>query len=644
MLDRMRRHKGWLKWFLALVAVAMCLYLIPDFMSGSTSSPTSSGDVLAEVGGRKITVRDFDIRYQSQLETFRRQFGGSVNSTVLKQLQIEQQVLRQLIEDQVAAIEAERLGISVSDDELAAQIMALRLFQDGNGQFVGDQEYRQILLSLNPPLTVGQFEDDYRRDLALGRLRTAVTDWMGVSEDELQREYKQRNEKVNLLVVAVTANAFRDKVTVSDADIAAHFEANKESYRIGEQRSIRYFVVDRKAARAKVTVTAAEIQRDYNDNIDLFRTPEQIRASHILFKIEGKSEAEVRTRAEGVLKQVKTGADFAALAKQHSEDEMTKAGGGDLNYFPRGQMVPEFEKAAFSMKPGETSDLVKSVHGFHIIRVMDHKPEVVRALDEVRTTIQERLAAQKTARVLSEQAGQLAADVKSAEDLDRGAARANAKVMTSGLFTRQSPVPGLGPAPQVTDAAFRLKDTQEAAGPVDTPDGPVFLALAQKREPELPKLEDVRERVRTDLITRRAADLSRQRAAEIASTLRTAKDFTAGAKGLGLEAKETMMISRGSPIPDVGADPAIDKVAFTLPVGAVSDPIPTRDGTVIVKVTERDDVTPDELAKDRESFRAELLNERRERFFNAYMLKARDKTTIEVNQEAVQRAFSDRGL
>ena len=145
-------------------------------------------------------------------------------------------------------------------------------------------------------------------------------------------------------------------------------------------------------------------------------------------------------------------------------------------------------------------------------------------------------------------------------------------------------------------------------------------------------------------IRSRGTELSRKRGAEIAATLSGAKDFKAAAKALGFEAKETALISRGAPIPDVGVSADIDKVAFSLPVGGVSQPISTSDGTAIVKVTERDEATPEELKKDRETFRAELLNERRERFFSAYMNKARERTPIEVNNDVIRRTLNARGL
>jgi peptidyl-prolyl cis-trans isomerase D len=189
-----------------------------------------------------------------------------------------------------------------------------------------------------------------------------------VSDADLESEYRTRNEKVKLQVVALTADKFRDKVTVNDADVSSYYDAHKNDYRKGESRKIRYLLVDRDQLRSRVTVTPQEIETYYNSNIQQFQNPEEVRASHILLKTDGKDEAAVRKQAEDVLKQAKApGADFAALAKKYSEDDGSKVNGGDLDYFPKGRMVPEFEQAAFSMQPGQISDLVKSQFGFHII-------------------------------------------------------------------------------------------------------------------------------------------------------------------------------------------------------------------------------------------------------------------------------------
>jgi peptidyl-prolyl cis-trans isomerase D len=645
MLDRMRRHKGWLKWSLALVVLTFVVFYIPDFLQPQTTATAgaSPGEVIAEVGGREVTVADFQSAYQSQLQAYRNQFGEGINDSLLRQLGVEQQVLRQLIEEHLATIEAERQGIRVTDDELAEQIMSFPVFQEG-GQFIGDARYREFLQAQNPPLTVAQFEEGLRRSLMNDRLRTALTDWMAISDAELEREYKTRNEKVKLQVVALTANTFRDKVSVSDAEVAAHFEANKEEYRVGEQRKVKYLLLDLDQARQRVSVTPNEIQRDYNQNIQQYQTPEQIRASHILLKTEGKSEDAVRKQAEEILKQVKAGGDFEALAKKYSEDEPSKEQGGDLDYRTRGSLVPEFETAAYALKPGEVSDLVKSSFGFHIIKLVDRRPEVTRPLEEVRQEIQERLLTQKASQQVADRATELANRIKSAGDLDKVGIEIGSKVQFSQLFTRDSPIPGLGVSPQAADAAFGLPDNNAVVGPIPTQRGPVFMALSDRKDPYVPMLDEVKERVKEDLIRSRAADLSRQRGQEIAASLTGARDFTAAAKALGLEAKETALIPRASPLPDVGASAEVDKVAFSLPVGGVGGPIATSDATVIVKVVERDEATPEEFRKARETFRAEMLNERRQKFYNAYMTRVKDQTTIRTNDDVLRRYMAARAL
>jgi peptidyl-prolyl cis-trans isomerase D len=637
MLDRMRRHKNWLKWSLAIVVLTFVLLYIPDFVQ---TTPTGTGagarEVVAQVNGRSVTAGDFQQRYLSQVQAYRQQFGGNLNDQLLRQLGIDQQILSQMIDEQVGLIEAEQNGISVSDDELAQQIFSIPGLQE-NGQFIGEQRYEQLLASQYPPITKGDFEQSLRRSLMIDKLRSAVTDWIAVSDSDLEREYRNRNEKAKLQVVALTADKFRDKVTVNDADIASYYDAHKTEYRKGEQRKIRYLLVDRDQLRAKVTVTPQEIESYYNANIQQFQMPEQVRASHILLKTEGKDEATVRKQAEDILKEAKApGADFAALAKKYSEDDGSKVNGGDLDYFSKGRMVPEFEQAAFSMQPGQISDLVKSQFGFHIIKVVDKKAASTRPLDEVRTQIQGTLTAQRVDQQIADRTRDLDTRIKKPSDLDAVGKDAGLVVSETAFFAREEPVPGIGPTPEVTNQAFQMKDGDVSRG-LQSPRGPMYITVTGKRDPYVPNLDEVKDRVRDDVIKVRATELSKQKAGEIAAALRSAKDFTAAAKAQGLEAKDTQLITRGSPIPDVGVSQEIDKVAFTLPAGGVSNPIATPTATVIVRVAERQDVTPDAFRTAKESFRTQLLNERRAQFFEAYMTKAKQAMKIQVNADVARR-------
>src|SRR5688572_3790020 len=209
MLDRMRRHKGWLKWSLALVVLTFVVFYIPDFLTpGIGASPN---EVIADVEGESITVGQFQRRYNAQVNAYRNAYGGQLNDQLLKQLGIDRQILNQLVDEEAMVAESRKQGITVSDTEIRERILALPGFQE-NGKFVGEQRYRQILQFQNPPLTTKDFEASLRRALQIEKLRTALTGWMSVTDQDVAAEFRKRNEKVKLDVVPVTAAAFKSQV------------------------------------------------------------------------------------------------------------------------------------------------------------------------------------------------------------------------------------------------------------------------------------------------------------------------------------------------------------------------------------------------------------------------------------------------
>ena len=642
MLDRMRRHKGWLKWSLALVVFAFIAFYIPSFLSDPTVSVgVLPGEVIAEVEGRELTAGQFLQLYNSQIQAYRTAYGGNLSDQILSQLGIDQQILQQMIDEQATLTEAERQGLTVSDEELRQQIFAIPGLQE-DGRFVGEERYELILRSQSPPMTTGVFEENLRSSLMIDKLRAALTDWMTVSDAEVEREFTQRNERVKLQVVALTADRFRDEVTVTDADVASYFDMHRADYRVDEQRTVKLLLLDRDQAQATLTILPEDIQRFYNGNLSQYQTPEEIRASHILLNTAGKEQAAVRAQAEDLLEQLEAGADFAMLATEFSEDAGTAANGGDLDYFSRGRMVPEFETAAFALEPGQTSDIVQTQYGFHIIKVVDKKPAVTQSFDDVRPQIEDQLKRDRADQQIAARAIEFAGRIDGPADLDTLASGAGLTVSETDFFGRGDPVPGLGVAPQVALAAFQLDDDQVSA-PIPSPRGPVFVTVTGRQEPYVPMLDEVRDSVREDAIRTRATELSRQRATAIAAALRSASDFAAAAAAQGFEARETELIARETPLPDIGVSPEVDRAVFGMPVGSVSEPIAANDATVIVRVVERDDVTPEELLLGKDAFREQFLGERRTRFFTAYMTKAKERMRIEIQQDVVTRALAETG-
>ena len=634
MLDRMRRHKGWLKWSLALVVLTFVVFYIPDFLTTTTGA--SPNETLADVEGEPITVGAFTRRYNAQVQAYRNAYGGQMNDQLLKQLGIDRQILQQLIDEESMVAESRKQGITVSDVEIRERILALPGFQE-NGKFVGEQRYRQILQIQNPPLTTTDFETSLRRAIQIEKLRTALTGWMSVSDADVIAEFKKRNEKVKLDVVPVTAAAFKSKVTVTDAELVPYFDKAKDKYRIGEKRKIKYAQVNVEQVRGTLTVPEAEIAAFYQQNLTQYQTPAQVRASHILLKIEGKDEKAVQAQAEEVLKKAKApNADFAALAKQYSEDDTNNTNGGDLDYFGRGRMVAEFEQVAFAMKPGEISNVVKTAFGFHIIKVVDNQPETTRPLAQVHAELEDQLKWQNAQAEAEKIAKAIEATTKTPADLDKVAKERNLTVVETNLIASDEPIQGVGAQPELSSRVFAMKEG-EVTPAMRVATGWVFATVTGRQESYVPQLAEVKAKVADDVRQEKAAEMARQRATAIAADLKTAKDFTAAAKRAGLEVKTTELVARGAAIPDLGISEAVDAAAFALPQGGVSDAISTPTGTAVIRVVEKVAVTDAELSSGKDVLRDELVNVRRDKFFGAYMQKAKSGLKINIRQDTLAR-------
>src|SRR5687767_145854 len=296
MLDRMRRHRNWLKWSLFIVVVSFILLYIPSFMADPTQGAASNA-VVAEVDGRQITAAQFRRVYNQQMQQYRQSYGANIDDRLLKQLGIDQRIVQQMIQEEASLAEAKRLGIRASDAEVRERILALPAFQE-NGQFIGDQRYRQLLQMQSPPMRPSEFEEQVRRSIVSEKLQAALTGWMTVADSDVVAEFKKRNERVKVQVANFPADKFREGLVAGDAEVAKHFEDHKDTYRIGEKRKVRYLTIDQEAMRQRATVTGQQIERHYNDSIQQYSTPEQARASHILLKTEGKDDAAVKKQAE----------------------------------------------------------------------------------------------------------------------------------------------------------------------------------------------------------------------------------------------------------------------------------------------------------------------------------------------------------
>lgn len=637
MLDGMRRHKGWLKWSLAVVVLAF-IFLIPGVGLSPMSDTALPNDVLARVGDHEITVAEFQQEYTAQLQNYRLQSSGEVSEEVLRSLGIDRQILQGMIGRYTALTEAERLGLSVSDAEVRQRILSLPVLQE-DGQFVGEEMYRRFLSLQRPPLNPAQFEELVRSDIKRERLVNAITSWIAVSDEEVAEEHRRRNEKVKVEVVAFHGEDYRDQVEVSDEDIQALYNDAPLAYEEPEKRKLRFLLVDESAIFEGITPTESEVQQYYDANSDQYTTPGQLRASQILLRTADKDESEVEARAAELVAQARGDANFGELAREHSEDEATAEEGGDLGFIGRGRVLPEVEAAAFALGANEISDPVKSTLGFHIIRVTEKQEEITQPLDEVREAIENTLKNERATDRANAIGQSIADEVTTPEDLEHAATARGFELQESGFVAAGEPILGLGFAQQVSQRAFQI-EPDVVDGPIPTPTGPAFIVVIDQQDPVVPPLDDVREEVRRDVLRQKALELARDRASETAVSLQSGEDFAAAAAEAELTVSESELIARGAAFPEVGVSPALESVVFDLPVGEVSDVVETGGDTVAVAhLVERQNVTAEQIAEASDALRQELLSNRQNEFYSSYMSRVQQDITIDIDYAALDEVL-----
>jgi peptidyl-prolyl cis-trans isomerase D len=621
---------------LVLVAFSMLTYLVPNYNTGSTGSDM----VVAEVGKDTITLADTQRLIQATVRG--RQLPTEILPTYIPQM------VEQMVTERAMAMEAERLGLQVTDAEMADAIrqMVPTLFPDG--KFVGKEAYASMLAQQN--MTIDQFESDLRRQVAITRLRDIALEGIIVTQAEIEAAFRKKNEKIKVEFVRLTADKYKAESQPTEQEIEAFFKANTSRYTAPEKKNLTLLVADQAKMEAAAVPTDADLQRMYSQNQEAFRTPERVKARHILLKTQGKpasEEAAIKAKGESLLKQIKAGGDFAKLAKENSEDPGSAVNGGELgDWITHGQMVPEFDKAIFSLKPGETSDLVKTVYGYHIVQTLARQDGGLRSFAEVKDELAAQWKKQRVNDLM-----QLASDkAQSALQKDpthpeKVAAGFNMQVVRVDNYAPGTQIPELGPSADFDPAVATLKKG-EVSQPV-TAGNKLAIAVVNDVIPAHPStLAEVHNQIRDLMVQNRSTAAVQRHANELVEKAKAmGGDLAKAAKSMGLETKTSNEVDRAGNIEGIGIASYVSE-GFSKPDGTIIGPVGVPDGgTIVAKVVSHSGADLSQLAAQRSVIRDEIKSQRARERNTLFESGVRDtlikQGKIKIHQDVINRLISN---
>ena len=629
---------------IGMASVSMVVYLIP----GLTGQGATSADVYAVIYphwysrfvSSGMTVSQVEVDKLARQQMQRQHYPDSPMLLTL----FEQRVGPQLVQKQILLAEAEKLGIQANDDDVRNFLHKGQFgeFLYPNGQFIGTDRYSAFIAN-QFNMSVSEFEDEIRQDIIIQRLQSLITAGVTVGDQEVRDDYRKGNIKIKFDYAVISADDLGKTINPSDSELQAFFKTNAARYAnaIPEERQITYFAFTPDQVPGGVPqVTQQEIQQYFNAHQSDYEVPEQARSRHILIKVpagaDAKTDAAAKAKAEGILKQLQGGANFADLAKKNSDDG-SKDQGGELGFYRKGATVPEFEKALFSQKIGDI-EIVKSQFGYHILQVEERQAAHSESLNEVLPTIQATLIRQKTAEAEASYAQALTSEA-SKNGLEKTAAAHHLQVVTTPMVSNVGVIASLPDGSQMISKAF-LARQGDPPQPVSTGEGYAIFQVTGIAAAHAPNFGDWKSHVLDDYRDQQLPVLLGQKTTELANKAKAENDLAKAAKEVGATVKTSDLVGGSGQVPDLGQVGQVAPQLLDLSVGNISGPINAQRTGVVAKLVDKQEPTADEIAKNFDQYKDQILEERRQEAFSVFMSGVMDdykkNKRIKTNAKAQQ--------
>ncbi len=612
---------------IGLAAITMVITLVPGIFDNASTNDSTTYATVREPGffgrvfGETTAIKTVEV--------------NQIAARQLQQQHLPEQLMpyllpragQILVQRAILKHEADRMNLQVSDEDLRRELQtgpfAQYLFPNGN--YIGDDAYINFVsTAFGNQLSRAEFESQVKSDMELNRLQALITGGVTVSDNAVREAYKVDGTKVKFDYVVISADDVRKGINPSDAELQAFFKSNAARYAsaMPETRKIKYATFDASnLPGGRPQVSDADVLAYYNAHKDQYAVKEQVKTRHILIAVpagaDAKTDAAAKAKAADLLKQIKAGGNFADLASKNSDDPGSKTQGGELPMYPTSGLDPAYAKAAMALNPGQTSELVRSQFGYHIIQTEQKEPAHTKPLADVKAEILPVLEQQRAGAAEQTFASALAADAKK-NGIEKAAAAKGLHVVTTDYVAKDGVIAGLADGSALLTQAFAVVKGADPA-PVSTGEGFAVFQVADVKPAHAPDFAEYKAHILEDYREQQVPQLLNAQLTKLEARAKVLNDLKKAAAEMNLPLKTSDLVGKDGQVPDLGAMSGQGSVAFSLAKGAISGPINTGRTGIVLSVIDKEEPTAEDIAKNFVATREGLLNTQREEIFRVYI-------------------------